>query len=159
MENYSLPSSSRSVLHTRRCSVLRGPARWHLGHSFWVCLHHSFVLHQHRYDFSGLWCLHVYLFAHRFPPASASYILLQFAQYGNILKHVVSTGKFQDCFIDDLYSIKICFFYLQMSNTGNWMHVQYQSKMQARKALSKDGKIFGEAIMIGVKPCIDKVSD
>lgn len=26
----------------------------------------------------------------RFPPASASYILLQFAQYGNILKHVVS---------------------------------------------------------------------
>lgn len=66
-----------------------------------------------------------------FPPASASYILLQFAQYGNILKHV-------------------------MSNTGNWMHIQYQSKLQARKALSKDGKIFGEAIMIGVKPCIDK---
>ncbi len=111
MENYSLPSSSRSVLHTRRCSVLRRPARWHLGHSFWVCLHHSFVLHQHRYDFSGLWCLHVYLFAHRFPPASASYILLQFAQYGNILKHVVSTGKFQDCFIDDLYSIKVSFIY------------------------------------------------
>ncbi|KAI5629625.1 nucleoporin NUP53 isoform X1, partial [Silurus asotus] len=25
-----------------------------------------------------------------FPPASASYILLQFAQYGNILKHMVS---------------------------------------------------------------------
>ncbi|XP_053090211.1 nucleoporin NUP35 isoform X2 [Pangasianodon hypophthalmus] len=67
-----------------------------------------------------------------FPPASASYILLQFAQYGNILKHV-------------------------MSNSGNWMHIQYQSKLQARKALSKDGKIFGEAIMIGVKPCIDKV--
>ncbi|XP_026992602.2 nucleoporin NUP35 isoform X2 [Tachysurus fulvidraco] len=66
-----------------------------------------------------------------FPPASASYILLQFAQYGNILKHI-------------------------MSNSGNWMHIQYQSKLQARKALSKDGKIFGEAIMIGVKPCIDK---
>uniref|UniRef100_A0A4W3IX49 Nucleoporin NUP53 n=2 Tax=Callorhinchus milii TaxID=7868 RepID=A0A4W3IX49_CALMI len=66
-----------------------------------------------------------------FPPASASYILLQFAQYGNILKHV-------------------------MSNNGNWMHIQYQSKLQARKALSKDGKIFGEAIMVGVKPCIEK---
>ncbi|XP_030642869.1 nucleoporin NUP35 [Chanos chanos] len=66
-----------------------------------------------------------------FPPASASYILLQFAQYGNILKHV-------------------------MSNTGNWMHIQYQSKLQARKALSKDGKIFGDVIMIGVKACIDK---
>ncbi|NXN47939.1 NUP35 protein, partial [Rhinoptilus africanus] len=66
-----------------------------------------------------------------FPQASASYILLQFAQYGNILKHV-------------------------MSNTGNWMHIRYQSKLQARKALSKDGRIFGECIMIGVKPCIDK---
>ncbi|KAG8575081.1 hypothetical protein GDO81_009435 [Engystomops pustulosus] len=66
-----------------------------------------------------------------FPQASASYILLQFAQYGNIIKHV-------------------------MSNTGNWMHLQYQSKLQARKALSKDGKIFGDCIMIGVKPCIDK---
>ncbi|KAE8580721.1 hypothetical protein XENTR_v10024512 [Xenopus tropicalis] len=66
-----------------------------------------------------------------FPQASASYILLQFAQYGNIIKHV-------------------------MSNNGNWMHIQYQSKLQARKALSKDGRIFGESIMIGVKPCIDK---
>lgn len=66
-----------------------------------------------------------------FPQPSASYILLQFAQYGNIIKHV-------------------------MSNTGNWMHLQYQSKLQARKALSKDGKIFGDCIMIGVKPCIDK---
>lgn len=47
---------------------------------------------------------------------------------------------------------------MQMSNTGNWMHIRYQSKLQARKALSKDGRIFGESIMIGVKPCIDKVS-
>ncbi|XP_075036587.1 nucleoporin NUP35 [Mixophyes fleayi] len=66
-----------------------------------------------------------------FPQASASYILLQFAQYGNVVKHV-------------------------MSNTGNWMHIQFQSKLQARKALSKDGRIFGDCIMIGVKPCIDK---
>ncbi|XP_023286324.1 nucleoporin NUP53-like, partial [Seriola lalandi dorsalis] len=68
-----------------------------------------------------------------FPPASASYILLQFAQYGNILKHM-------------------------MASPGNWMHLQYQSRLQARKALSKDGKVFGDAIMVGVKPCIDKVS-
>ncbi|NXH20598.1 NUP35 protein, partial [Bucco capensis] len=66
-----------------------------------------------------------------FPQTSASYILLQFSQYGSILKHV-------------------------MSNSGNWMHIRYQSKLQARKALSKDGKIYGESIMIGVKPCIDK---
>ncbi|KAM4557761.1 nucleoporin NUP35 [Odontesthes bonariensis] len=66
-----------------------------------------------------------------FPPASASYILLQFAQYGNILKH-------------------------KMASPGNWMHLQYQSRLQARKALSKDGKVFGDSIMVGVKPCIDK---
>ncbi|EHB16353.1 Nucleoporin NUP53 [Heterocephalus glaber] len=66
-----------------------------------------------------------------FPQASASYILLQFPQYGNILKHV-------------------------MSSTGNWMHSRYQSKLQAQKALNKDGRIFAESIMIGVKPCIDK---
>ncbi|CAN9498537.1 unnamed protein product [Ophioblennius macclurei] len=66
-----------------------------------------------------------------FPPASASYILLQFAQYGNILKH-------------------------KMASPGNWMHLQYQSRLQARKALSKDGKVFGDSIMVGVKPCIHK---
>lgn len=45
-----------------------------------------------------------------------------------------------------------------MASPGNWMHLQYQSKLQARKALSKDGKVFGDTIMVGVKPCIDKVS-
>ena len=37
------------------------------------------------------------------------------------------------------------------------MHLQYQSVLQARKALSKDGKVFGDWLMVGVKPCIDKV--
>lgn len=37
------------------------------------------------------------------------------------------------------------------------MHVHYQSKLQARKALSKNGKVFGGRMMIGVLPCIDKV--
>lgn len=45
-----------------------------------------------------------------------------------------------------------------MASPGNWMHLQYQSRLQARKALSKDGKVFGDAIMVGVKPCIEKVS-
>lgn len=66
-----------------------------------------------------------------FPPAAASYIIQQFSQYGNILKHVVASE-------------------------GNWMHLHYQSKLQAKKALSKNGKVFGGSIMIGVLPCIDK---
>lgn len=39
------------------------------------------------------------------------------------------------------------------------MHIQYQTKLHAQKALSKNGKILANAIMIGVLPCIDKVSD
>lgn len=66
-----------------------------------------------------------------FPPAAASYVLQQFSQYGNILKHVITTE-------------------------GNWMHIHYQSKIQAKKALSKNGKILGNNIMVGVSHCIDK---
>jgi nuclear pore complex protein Nup53 len=66
-----------------------------------------------------------------FPPAATSYILQEFSQYGNIIKHVVAAD-------------------------GNWLHIHYQSKLQAKKALSKNGKVFGGSIMIGVVPCIDK---
>ncbi|XP_062504483.1 nucleoporin NUP35-like [Corticium candelabrum] len=66
-----------------------------------------------------------------YPPSSATYILQQFSQLGNILKHVVATN-------------------------GNWMHLRYQSRLQAVKALSKNGKVFAGGIMVGVQPCIDK---
>ncbi|XP_052257154.1 nucleoporin NUP35-like isoform X4 [Dreissena polymorpha] len=66
-----------------------------------------------------------------FPPAAASYILQQFSQYGNILRHVLTPE-------------------------GNWMHIHYQSKIQAKKALSKNGKVLGNNIMVGVNSCIDK---
>jgi nuclear pore complex protein Nup53 len=66
-----------------------------------------------------------------FPPAATSYILQEFSQYGNIIKHVIAAD-------------------------GNWLHLHYQSKIQAKKALSKNGKVFGGSIMIGVALCIDK---
>ncbi|GFQ94118.1 nucleoporin NUP35 [Trichonephila clavata] len=65
-----------------------------------------------------------------FPSASANYILQQFSQYGNIVEH-------------------------KLSPSGNWMHLRYQSKLQAKKALSKNGKVFSGNIMIGVKLCIE----
>lgn len=65
-----------------------------------------------------------------FPPAATSFILQQFSQYGNIVRSVTSKG--------------------------NWMHIQFQSKLQAKKALSKNGKIYGSNIMVGVMPCIEK---
>jgi nuclear pore complex protein Nup53 len=66
-----------------------------------------------------------------FPPAATSFILQEFSQYGNILKHVVAPE-------------------------GNWLHVRYQSKLQAKKALSKNGKVFNGTIMVGVTTCVDK---
>jgi len=66
-----------------------------------------------------------------FPPGATSFILQQFAQYGTILKHVVAT----EC---------------------NWMHIHYLNKIQAKKALSKDGKVYGGCMRIGVTPCIEK---
>ncbi|XP_059175809.1 nucleoporin NUP35-like isoform X2 [Physella acuta] len=66
-----------------------------------------------------------------FPPGATSFIIQQFSQYGTILKHVVAA----EC---------------------NWMHIHYLSKLQAKKALSKDGKIFGGCMKIGVTPCIEK---
>jgi nuclear pore complex protein Nup53 len=66
-----------------------------------------------------------------FPPPASSYVLEQFSQYGTILRHSVSAD-------------------------GNWMHLLFQSRLQAKKALSKNGKVYGNGIMIGVQPCIDK---
>uniref|UniRef100_A0A8C6M660 Nucleoporin NUP53 n=1 Tax=Nothobranchius furzeri TaxID=105023 RepID=A0A8C6M660_NOTFU len=85
-----------------------------------------------------------------FPPAAASYILMQFAQYGNILKHKCPYPRHAES-NTAVWSTDVT-----MASPGNWMHLQYQSKLQARKALSKDGKVFGDCIMVGVKPCIDK---
>lgn len=66
-----------------------------------------------------------------FPPSSTSYILQDFSLHGQILKYIPNTK-------------------------GNWMHIRYQTKLHARKALSKNGKILADSIMIGVLPCIDK---
>ncbi|GFR97438.1 nucleoporin NUP53, partial [Elysia marginata] len=66
-----------------------------------------------------------------FPPGATSFILQQFAQYGTIIRHVVAS----EC---------------------NWMHIHYMTKMQAKKALSKDGKVYGGCMKIGVTPCIEK---
>uniref|UniRef100_H2Z562 Nucleoporin NUP53 n=1 Tax=Ciona savignyi TaxID=51511 RepID=H2Z562_CIOSA len=66
-----------------------------------------------------------------FPASSASFVLQRFSQFGSIVHHRVAA--------DD----------------GNWMHIHYESRLQARKALSRNGKIIGGNVMIGVVPCID----
>ena len=65
-----------------------------------------------------------------FPTAAESFILRQFRQYGIILQ------------------------YVSQPTQSNWIHIQYKTKLQARKALSKNGKIIQGQIMIGVVPCV-----
>lgn len=64
-----------------------------------------------------------------FPPSKASFIINQFSQYGKILDHKMGEG--------------------------NWMHIAYETKFEAEKALSKNGKMFDQVLMIGVVECTD----
>jgi len=66
-----------------------------------------------------------------FPPSLVGYILEEFSHYGSIMRK-------------------------ETMNNVNWLHVQYQTKIQAKKALSKNGKVLNGNIMIGVMQCIDK---
>jgi len=65
-----------------------------------------------------------------FPPAAASYVISQMASCGTVLQHVLPPN-------------------------ANWMHLRFQTRMQARKALSKAGSVLGGTIMIGVGPCTE----
>lgn len=65
-----------------------------------------------------------------FPTSATSSILTQFARYGNIIDK-------------------------QLPVQGNWMHLQYQTRVEVRRALGNNGKIFGGNTMIGVMPCTD----
>lgn len=65
-----------------------------------------------------------------FPQSATSYVLQEFSIYGQIVRHA--------------------------STQGNWLHIQYQTKLQAQKALSKNGKVLANNIMVGVMKCIDK---
>lgn len=74
----------------------------------------------------------VTVFGH--PPSATSFVLQEFATYGQIVRYVPPGHTEQ----------------------GNWLHIKYQTRMQAQKALSKNGKILGGQFMVGVMACIDR---
>lgn len=65
-----------------------------------------------------------------FPPSAASYVLSQFSSCGTVLQH-------------------------SMPPNSNWMHLKFQSRLMAKKALGKNGCVLGSTIMVGVSPCTD----
>ncbi|KAL9646101.1 hypothetical protein ABK040_007979 [Willaertia magna] len=64
-----------------------------------------------------------------FPPTKSSIILKLFSTYGTIINHKLTNG--------------------------NYMHIQFKSRFQADKALSKNGKVIDGNLMIGVVECLD----
>ncbi|XP_023322548.1 nucleoporin NUP53 isoform X2 [Eurytemora carolleeae] len=65
-----------------------------------------------------------------FPPSAASYIISQLSNCGTILQHILPPN-------------------------ANWMHIRFQTRLQARKALAKNGSVLGGTIMVGLAPCTD----
>lgn len=65
-----------------------------------------------------------------FPPDAADYILQEFSHCGTIVHH-------------------------SMDINTNWMHICYQSVLQAKKAQGKNCKILMSRMMVGVVPCTD----
>ncbi len=68
-----------------------------------------------------------------FNPTAIPAILQQFQSYGEVIK--VRHGP----------------------TNANWIHLQYRTKLQALKALEKNGRTLNGTLMIGVVPCTDKV--
>eukprot|EP00013_Stygamoeba_regulata_P019243 CAMPEP_0177644052 /NCGR_PEP_ID=MMETSP0447-20121125/8473_1 /TAXON_ID=0 /ORGANISM="Stygamoeba regulata, Strain BSH-02190019" /LENGTH=229 /DNA_ID=CAMNT_0019146369 /DNA_START=51 /DNA_END=740 /DNA_ORIENTATION=- len=63
-----------------------------------------------------------------FPPSDASLVLNQFQYYGEVVRHH------------------------QPSPNANWIDIQYRTSFEASNALSKNGKVIADNIMIGVLP-------
>jgi len=66
-----------------------------------------------------------------FPPSAASFIVQQMSGCGSVLQHV-------------------------MTPNSNWMHVRFQTRLQASKAVAKNGCVIGGTIMVGVALCRDE---
>jgi len=65
-----------------------------------------------------------------FPPQAAQFVLSQISTCGTVLQHT-------------------------QPPQSNWMHVRFQTRLQARKALDRSATVIGGNIMIGVNRCTD----
>lgn len=79
-------------------------------------------------DVSGQDPLATWVTVFGFPPAAASFVLSQLGSCGTVLQHILPPN-------------------------ANWMHVRFQTRLQAKKAISKNGSILGGTIMVGISPC------
>ena len=74
-----------------------------------------------------------------FAPADASYILSQFEVLGRVQRYQIGSPE------RDAQAARC-----------NWMHLEYSTELEADAARGRDGKVFKDEIMIGVRPCISR---
>jgi len=67
-----------------------------------------------------------------FPSGASSFILTQFSVCGKIVRVKSTPGS-------------------------NWLHLRFSNKIEARRALTKNGKVVGGSIMVGVMNSDPKV--
>lgn len=73
---------------------------------------------------------HLWVTVFGFPVSAAPSILGHFSQIGSVVEH-------------------------RYPGQGNWVNIRYHSKIDVKRALSYNGRIFGNNIMIGVIPSKD----
>lgn len=61
-----------------------------------------------------------------FPLSATSYVLQQFKAYGDVLQYEIGDN--------------------------NWIHIQYATKLQAQRALSRNGHLYGDSLLVAVVP-------
>lgn len=74
--------------------------------------------------------LSVWVTVFGFPPSASQYILSQMSTCGTVLQH-------------------------SQPPNANWIHIRFQTKLQARKAIGKSGTVLGGNIMVGVVRCTE----
>lgn len=81
-----------------------------------------------------------------FLPSNLQTILKHFSMYGKIINYIQGNGNWVHL------QYKLFFFYKK-----NILFLRYENKIQAQNALTKNGKIIDQTLMIGVVPCTEKV--
>ncbi|KAG8224923.1 hypothetical protein J437_LFUL006282 [Ladona fulva] len=77
-----------------------------------------------------------------FMPSAVNDIIAHFVHCGTILEHKWGTQP------DGKNSTQRC----------NWIHLRFRTVREARRAIAKNGKVFGGCMMVGVIPCEDPSS-
>jgi nuclear pore complex protein Nup53 len=77
--------------------------------------------------------------------------------WGHILEHRIPSQVYKLWQPLSLEFVVFLLFHFYFRSQGNWMHLKFASRLQARKALARNGRLLTDTLIIGVVPCTDGV--